>query len=212
MLNMPDLPVKYIDGKRHYGTPEGKWYPSVTTVLSCIPKPELVAWREAIGDEEADRQTKVASVIGNRLHDTCEKYLRGEEWRKGLMPDILELFRTIQPHIDHIEEVWGIETPLYSDYLRIGGRTDVIGVWDDVPSIIDFKNSRISRSKDFVRAYFMQEAAYAVAVEERTGQGIPQLVTIMACREDPQPCIFVESRNDWIKEFIQVRKDYAALV
>ena len=31
---LPELKTKTVDGKRHYVTPEGNHYPSITTVLS----------------------------------------------------------------------------------------------------------------------------------------------------------------------------------
>jgi hypothetical protein len=53
----------------------------------------------------------------------------------------------------------------------------------------------------------MQEAAYAVMFEERTKVSIPQLVTIIAVEND-NPQVFIESRDDWIHKFINVRDTF----
>ena len=53
----------------------------------------------------------------------------------------------------------------------------------------------------------MQEAGYAVMWEERTGQPITQLVTIIAVdNEDPQ--IFVEHRDNWVNQLKDVINQY----
>lgn len=53
----------------------------------------------------------------------------------------------------------------------------------------------------------MQESFYAVAFEERTKKPITQLVTIITVDgEDPQ--VFVEHRDDHIKDFMELRVQY----
>jgi hypothetical protein len=53
----------------------------------------------------------------------------------------------------------------------------------------------------------MQCAAYAVMWEELTKRPITQLVVLMAVEEE-SPLVFVEHRDNWIKEFMQLRKQY----
>ena len=52
----------------------------------------------------------------------------------------------------------------------------------------------------------MQEAAYAVMFEERTGIKIKKLVTVVAYDEGRQ--LFVENPDEWIPEFKKVREAY----
>ena len=57
-MNLLELPkLVRIDGeKRHYQTPTGEKYPSVTTVISAMSdKSALIAWRKRVGEEEANR-------------------------------------------------------------------------------------------------------------------------------------------------------------
>jgi hypothetical protein len=54
----------------------------------------------------------------------------------------------------------------------------------------------------------MQCAAYAVAFEERTGIPVSQLVILMGV-DDEAPLVFVEKRDDWIQQFVDLRNQYA---
>ena len=47
--------TEYINGKRHYITPEGNNYPSITTVLGEFSKVNIQKWRERVGEAEANK-------------------------------------------------------------------------------------------------------------------------------------------------------------
>jgi hypothetical protein len=53
----------------------------------------------------------------------------------------------------------------------------------------------------------MQETAYAIMWEERTGIPITQLVTIMDVDND-QPLLFIEHRDNWTKQLINAINSY----
>ena len=53
----------------------------------------------------------------------------------------------------------------------------------------------------------MQSAAYAVMWEERTKQPINQIVILIAVQDEP-PQVFIQKRDDWIQQFINLREDY----
>jgi genome maintenance exonuclease 1 len=44
-----------VDGQRYYLTPEGKKYPSVTTVAGIFAKDGIKKWRERVGEDEANK-------------------------------------------------------------------------------------------------------------------------------------------------------------
>ena len=44
-----------INGKRNYVTPSGELYPSITTVRGEFSKAAIQAWRERVGEEEANK-------------------------------------------------------------------------------------------------------------------------------------------------------------
>ena len=48
-------------GVRCYQTPEGMWYPSMTTVLGFFPNPSLEAWKQRVDEYWCrDRQKPAA--------------------------------------------------------------------------------------------------------------------------------------------------------
>jgi hypothetical protein len=108
---------------RVYKTPGGKLYPSITTVLSAYNKKAIYEWRQRVGEEVANKISSKASGRGTRLHNAVEKYLLNEMSdmkMQSMMPDAKELFITIRPHLDkHVNNIYGIEQPLYSDQLKV---------------------------------------------------------------------------------------------
>ena len=56
----------------------------------------------------------------------------------------------------------------------------------------------------------MQCAAYAVAFEERTKIPVGRLVVIMGV-DNEDPLLFLEKRDTWINEFIELRTTYKKL-
>jgi genome maintenance exonuclease 1 len=193
---------------RKYETPAGNSYPSITTVLSLQSKEAIMAWRKRVGNEEANKISYKASTRGTAVHDMAEKYVNNDPTWNVAMPNILGDFMNIKPILDErLSLVYGQELPLYSDHLRLAGRVDCVGIFDGEISIIDYKTSRKKKKYDWVKSYFMQEAFYAIAWEERTGMPITQLVTIIAVDND-DPQVFIEHRDNWDKELIRCIKEY----
>lgn len=191
------------EGKRTYKTPSGNVYPSVTTVLSSYNKKALLEWRQRVGEEEANRISRKATGRGTKLHSIVEKYLLNEMsplQMHSLMPDTKELFLKLKPFLDiHINKIYGIEQPLFSDELRLAGRCDCIGEWDEKISIIDWKTANYAKEKNQIANYFMQASAYAEMFTERTGLPIEQIVIAIAV-ENEQPQIFIENKKDYLIE------------
>ena len=73
----PILETKTVDKKRFYVTPEGKEYPSITTVLSPRNKEGLMKWRKKVGNDVATHIANKAAVRGSKVHKMCEDYLKG---------------------------------------------------------------------------------------------------------------------------------------
>lgn len=195
-------------GGRRYETPSGKKYPSVTSVLGLLGKADIMAWRKRVGEEEANRISSRAARRGTAIHSLCEDYLLNKEVNPT--PFDLEVFNSIKPCLNRIDNVHCLETQLYSDHLQVAGTVDCIAEYNGRLSIIDFKTSKRVKSRDDIHSYFMQTAAYAVMFEERTGIPVDQLVIIMSV-DDDEPLIFIEKRDTWIGEFVDLRKDYAKL-
>ena len=188
---------------RTYKTPTGNVYPSITTVLSSYNKQAIYEWRQRVGEEEANRISRKASGRGTKLHNTVEKYLLNEMsplQMHSVMPDTKELFLKLKPFLDiNVNNIYGIEQPLFSDELRLAGRCDCIGEWNGEISIIDWKTANYSKEKDQIANYFMQASAYAEMFGERTGISINQIVIAIAV-ENQQPQIFIEDKKHYLAE------------
>ena len=94
------------DDGRRYTTPDGKVYPSITTVLSSYNKQAILEWRQRVGEEEANRVSRKASNRGTKLHSTVEQYLLNEMSplkMHTMMPDMKELFLKLKPFLDENE-------------------------------------------------------------------------------------------------------------
>lgn len=207
-LGYSDLNSETKTKGRHYVDPEGNQYPSITTVLSILSREAIQKWRERVGEEEANRISRVASSRGTKIHNIIEKYIANDpEYLQGEMPHNIQTFKDIQPIVDqNLSKVYSIEAPLYSKHLGVAGRVDCVGVWNGKDSIIDWKTSRKEKKKEWISNYFMQAAAYAIMWEERTGRPIKQLVVAIAGDMGPQ--IFVEDRDNWTEELINTITKY----
>lgn len=203
-------PLKRIDSPtgRVYETPTGKRYPSVTSVLGMMDKSSLFEWRKRVGEEEANRVAARAASRGTAIHSLCEDYLYGKNPTPSMFD--AQVFNSLKPHLDNIDNIHALESKLYSDYLQVAGTVDCVAEFDGRLSVIDFKTSRRLKSRDDIHGYFIQTAAYAVAFEERTGIPVSRLVIIMGV-DDEQPLIFKEKRDDWIGQFIELREVYGKL-
>lgn len=168
----PDGSRKYIVGNRRYD--------SATTVTGFYARESIKQWKDRVGHTVADRICKESSTRGTEVHSLCEDYfLQNLENKEDLREDSIFMFNCLKPHLKNITEVYSIETCLYSDILRIAGRSDLIGEYDGIPSIVDFKTSRKPKKREWVDNYFAQLAIYSLAFRERTGVPIEQLVIMM---------------------------------
>lgn len=207
-VNIQDIKSEtFPDGKRYYVTPEGRKYPSVTTVVGATKKKAIMEWRQRVGEQEANRVTRIASGRGNNFHLLCEKYIQND-MPTTVMADAWELFYQIRPLIKkHIDNIWYQEQALYSDQLGLAGRVDLIAEWDGVLSIIDFKSSKKLKTKEQIEDYFWQETAYSLMLEERIGVPVDQIVTLMATDEG-KPLVFIERTEDHIMGLVKAIKSY----
>jgi hypothetical protein len=207
----PELRVVTGKNGRTYTTPKGNTYPSVTTVLSkVLPNDGIEKWKKRVGEAEANRISKRATMRGEAVHSIIEKYLSNEENpTKGFLPTEISNFNVIKTALDsNICKIHGLEVPLYSDFLKVAGRVDCIAEWGRKLSIIDFKNVKKEKKEEYVYNYFLQESVYAYMFFERTNIPITQIVTVISVDESPFPQIFVESSKKYIKDFIDLRKKF----
>ena len=206
-----DLKTKTTEEGRRYITPDGDAYPSVTTVLSDYNKEAILEWRKRVGNEEANKISRLASSRGTRVHSLCENYLKNDlpDMKiKTLMPDVKQMFNSIRPIMDEsISVVYALEQALYSNKLQLAGRVDAIAKWDGSTSIIDFKTSSKPKKEEWIQNYFMQCTAYALMAEEVMSCRIDQIVVLIAVNED-EPQVFVKEKDQYVDQLWQYINNY----
>ena len=206
---LQDLQTENINGKRHYVTPDGNRYVSITTLLSNLSKAGIQKWRARVGEVEANRISTKASRQGTGVHSVCESYIKNEDgFLDGRMPNEVEMFQSIESLLDCIDNVHVTEGALYSDELKLAGRTDLIAEFDNQLAVIDYKTSRKIKTWEMCHAYFMQGAFYAHAYEERTGISINNIIIIMAV-ENEKPLLFRETKDRWMEPLKSVIYKYS---
>ncbi len=201
---LPEISAKTIDGVRLYETPEGNKYPSITTVLSTRNKKGLMEWRKKVGNEVANYVSGKAARRGTAVHHMCEDYLNNvytnypsdwEKHKKNFLPYCL--FNQLKDQVlSNIDNIYAQEAGLYSDKYKVAGRVDCIAEYKGTLSIIDFKTSTKERTDDWNENYYIQVSAYAEMFEERTGNGVNQVV------------ILVVTEDGTVQEFIKEKYDY----
>ena len=122
------------DGGRGYETPEGKLYPSITTVLSVRNKKGLHEWRDRVGHDVANYIARTAAQRGTAVHKMCEDYLNNQhlawpdEFEKHKSKNFLAwcLFTQMRETLSNINNIKCLESSLYSDTLKVSGQVDCI--------------------------------------------------------------------------------------
>jgi genome maintenance exonuclease 1 len=209
-LKYGDLVCETLPTGRTYLTPEKRKYPSITTVLAINNEDHIREWRARVGEEEANRVSRVAAKRGDTAHTIVERFIKNQEVKpETYMPNAWASFKAIRPVLEkRLGKIFLQEKPLYSDHLGVAGRVDLIPEWDGKRSIVDIKTSSRVKTKEDISNYFMQEAAYAIMFEERTGLPVTQLVTVMAVDFMPEPLIFIEHRDNWTKQLLETISEY----
>lgn len=208
-MEIPKIESKtFPDGKRYYMTPDGKKLPSVTTVVGAQKKQAIMEWRRRVGEEVANKISKQATSRGTNVHTLCEYYLNNEPKPPGVvMPDAKEMFVSLKPLLNKINNIHYQEVGLWSNQLGLAGRVDCIGEYEGVLSVIDFKTSKKLKKIEDIQDYFWQTTAYALMYEELVGVPIDDLVIIMAV-QDSEPVVFKQKTADHIDGLVEAIEYY----
>ena len=197
------------DGKRFYVSPTGEKYPSVTTVTGLLTRDHIKLWRERVGAEVANKISSVAARRGTKMHALFEQYLRAEE--EIVFENILDqaMFNAVQPVLDDIIPV-ALEAGMYSDSLQMAGQVDCVGLWDNELCIIDFKTSAKYKEEYMADPWFHQMNAYAIMVEELTGEEIDSVVAVVAV-DGGGVQVFEADPRDYVEKLYELRNRYSTL-
>ena len=205
------------NGKRHYATPDGRQVPSVTTVLSATKDmTHLHEWRKRVGKEKAQQITTESANIGTVMHTSLEKHVKGHERKPGsnlihqkahAMANVI-----IDNGLTDVSEVWGSEVSLHYPELY-AGTTDLVGVYKGEPAIMDFKQARKLKKKEWVEDYFLQLVAYSEAHNKLYDTKI-NTGRIFICTQNNQYQTFdIDNYDQWVgKWYAKLEQYYKAIL
>lgn len=170
-----DKKLKRVDflGHRCYQTPEGKYYPSVTSILSAFPAdPFFLQWLAETGVKNSEIIRDRAAREGTQLHEGIEYLLNGGklDWvdEYGNARYNLTVWKMLLKFQDfyNLVKPETIETEmfLWSDEYEYAGTTDYLCGVGDETWLLDWKSSNHCSI-----SYYLQLAAYANALKERKG-------------------------------------------
>lgn len=202
--------LQRIDGPiRLYETPEGKRYPSVTTVLGKMTdKSGLEAWRKRVGEDEAIKVSTRASTRGTKIHTMCENYVLGSDIDTS-MPHNMMMFNQIKKVLDEkVDMIRASECALFSDHLKLAGSCDLIADYDGRLSIIDYKTSAKLKRKDWIEDYFLQTSLYAYMLWEMKGILVKDIVIIIGVDDSLESQVFVERPQRYLEKAVDLVRSY----
>ena len=195
--------IKYHDGsvvsldfnpKKHYYTVDGKYAPSVTTILDSIAKPALIPWAAnqgakfylenhtkmdgaelAKGIRTAYRTSSGSAInIGMAVHKWCEEAIL---WKLGKGPSPKkpdmgeEADNSIHAFREWVKEndiEWiSAEEKVFNREHGYAGTVDAVANVNDEFCVIDFKTSAA-----IYAPYHLQCAAYAYAIKDMHGKEV----------------------------------------
>ena len=117
------------------------------------------------------------------MHFVLENYIDGRGYL-NLSPEGSQarlMAHEIVQNLEKLKIVYGNEVSLAYEDLWAGA-TDVVGVYDEQPTIVDFKQSNKIKREEFVEDYFYQIAAYSLAHKKQYGPITQGLICI--CTKD----------------------------
>jgi len=203
-----ELETVNIEDQRYYVMPDGVTkLKSVTSVLSeKMDKTALLEWRKKVGDEKANRISTQAARRGTAIHKMAERYILNEEnIYKDQMPVNVESFKPIKEILDdYVDNIFGIELPLYNKGLKCAGRTDLVAEYDGVLSIIDFKTSKKLKKAEWIENYFLQSTCYAMMFEWIYKIAVPQIVIIITVDNEKTPQVFKLERSQFVNRVLEI--------
>ena len=194
--NYPTSSRSVINGSRHY-TLNNQILVSVSSVLKMTKseseKASLKAWQDRLGFKESLRIKNEAAQRGTEMHSLIENFLLGrsnlnlfEQEKEKSHPQKMADLIISEGLKNKLSEINGVECVLYYPGPKgFAGTSDLIGIWDNIPSVIDFKqkNSIMKESYDSLQTYFIQLGAYSLAHNTVYGSSITQGVILLATKD-----------------------------
>jgi hypothetical protein len=194
-------------GIRTYLTPDGKNYPSITTILAADKKKiaQINAWKARVGHAEAKKIVAKASARGTSLHTEIEEYILEGTQRR--LP--FSMFPYVRPTIDkYLGKIYAVEKGVYSHVLKAAGTFDCFAQWDGVNSLIDWKSSKKMKQESWIENYLLQASFYSMCIFELKKIQVKQVVILIGVDGEREPQLFVRPVKNYLNPVIAAIKEY----
>jgi genome maintenance exonuclease 1 len=215
-FNYTPISRESVEGKRLYATPDGSKVPSVTTILDKTKPQEkidaLMRWKKSVGEKKAQEIVTEAAGRGTRMHKFLEDYVKtGVINEPGTNPYSKQSHIMAKHVIEHglvnVNEIWGVEVPLYFPGLY-AGTTDGCGLHLNDESIIDYKQTNKPKKEEWIEDYYLQLTAYALAHNEVHGTNICKGVVLMCVSPKMNEQLIIIEEPKY-QEFILKPEDFS---
>jgi hypothetical protein len=162
MMDLSRNQLTFLD-QRLYMTDDGKFLPSVTSILNCYPKgQEYYTWLKKVGND-ADELRDAAGRRGSIVHDLTERFDAGEEVSllgdNGQFKFRMDEWGMFEKYTKFIEKVNPVillsEQTFISKKLGFAGTIDRIMQIGTTNYLVDIKTS-----SSIWESYWLQLAAY----------------------------------------------------
>ena len=206
-----------VDGVRFYKVPDEEELlrlVSITSVTSHFNREIFDNWRKKVGEDEAQKVTKAATSRGTDFHSLTENHLKNQDL-PSVAPMADFLFKIAKTELNRINNVYALESSLYSKVLGVAGTVDCIAEFDGELAIIDFKTSKKPKPKNWIEHYFVQCAAYACMFYELTDIPVKKFVILMACEngecvvyEEYEKSKYIKLLSKYIRKFVRDKLEF----
>ena len=182
-------------------------YPGATRILGeTSDKSFLVEWRKRVGDQEADRITNESIVIGESLDSIVRHHFLDPDFVKTDYEGQpgYDLYRSLRPWLNRVKPI-SLQCELWSERMGVRGFPDIIGTIDNGPLVvIDIKNARSTRRREWITDYFLQCTMYAMMVHDTLGISIRDIAIFMGDRSRiSSPQIFMEKTHEYVRPVLE---------
>lgn len=193
-----------LNNRRHYtcsqfpNVPEGMLLPSVTTVLSSMaPVAKIMAlinWRKRVGNDEANRRTRLAADRGTWMHGVIEDLFNGEDIENHLEQNKqwLPYYTAVEPFLELIDRPLLAESAVAwwggDDGIGYSGTLDQLALMaDGAIALMDWKTSYKVKPDYQLADYKKQLGAYSMAAEQMYNIDIEAAYCVISVYDPEEP-------------------------
>jgi genome maintenance exonuclease 1 len=109
--------------------------------------------------------------------------------------------------LNNVSEVWGSEVSLYYPELY-AGTTDLVGVYKGDPAIMDFKQARKLKKKEWVEDYYLQLVAYAEAHNKQYDTQIKNGRIFICTQANEYQTFEIDNYDYWVGKWYAKLEQY----